>query len=97
MSLVLILRVFRVPRVYRGSIFFSLVLILHIPAYLGIKGDQFFTDRNFFQRSFYVQIGVLQFVSHVQFYAKLNTLHTNLIQSILHKIWTISCKIGHSI
>ncbi len=44
MSLVLILRVFCVHRVYRGSIFFSLVLILCIPTYLGIKGDQFFTD-----------------------------------------------------
>jgi hypothetical protein len=31
-----------------GSIFFSLVLILPIPAYLGIKEDQFFSDlRNF--------------------------------------------------
>ncbi len=47
MSLVLILRIFRVRRVYRGSNFFSLVLILRIPAYLGIKGDQFFSD-NFF-------------------------------------------------
>ncbi len=73
MSLVLILRVFCVHRVYRGSIFFSLVLILHIPMYLGIKGDRFFTDLiNFFWHSFYVQIGVLQFVSRVQFYAKLN-------------------------
>ncbi len=44
MSLVLILRVFRVRRVYRGSIFFSLVLILRIPVYLGIKGDQFFQE-----------------------------------------------------
>jgi hypothetical protein len=69
---VLILRVFCVRRVYRGSIFFSLVLILHIPVYLGIKGDQFFTDRIFFRRSFYVQIGVLQFVLHVRFFAKLN-------------------------
>jgi hypothetical protein len=43
-SLVLILRVFRIRRVCRGSIFFSLVLILRIPAYLGIKGDQFFSD-----------------------------------------------------
>ena len=64
---------FCVRRVYRGLIFFSLVLILHIPANLGIKGDQFFTDlRVFFWRSFYVQIDVLQFVSRVQFYAKLN-------------------------
>ncbi len=48
MSLVLILRVFHIRRVYRGSIFFSLVLILRIPAYLGIKGDRFFTDFGFF-------------------------------------------------
>ncbi len=48
MSLVLILRVFRIHRVYRGSIFFSLVLILHIPAYLGMKGDHFFTGLGFF-------------------------------------------------
>jgi hypothetical protein len=46
-SLVLILSVFRVRRVYRGLIFFSLVLILRIPAYLGIKGDQFLTDEFF--------------------------------------------------
>jgi hypothetical protein len=32
-SLVLILHVFRVRRVYKGLIFFSLVLILRIPAY----------------------------------------------------------------
>ncbi len=29
-------------------VFFSLVLILRIPVYLGIKGDQFFTDFGFF-------------------------------------------------
>jgi hypothetical protein len=44
----LIQRIFRVCRVYRGLIFFSLVLILQIPAYLGIKGEQFFTDFGFF-------------------------------------------------
>ncbi len=32
----------------QGIIFFSLVLILCIPTYLGVKGDQFFTDRIFF-------------------------------------------------
>ncbi len=47
-SLVLILPVFCVCRVYRRSIFFSLVLILHIHAYLGIKGDQFFSDLSIF-------------------------------------------------
>ncbi len=47
-SLVLILSVFCVRRVYRGSIFFSLVLILHICVYLGIKGDQFFSDLGIF-------------------------------------------------
>jgi hypothetical protein len=48
MSLVLILCVFHACRVYRGSFFFSLVLILRICAYLGIKGDQFFSDLGFF-------------------------------------------------
>jgi hypothetical protein len=47
-SLVVILRVFCVRRVYRGSIFFSLILILHIPAYLGVKGDRFFFRQEFF-------------------------------------------------
>ncbi len=42
MSLVLILHVFCVRRVYRESIFFSLVLIRRLCTYLGIKGDQFF-------------------------------------------------------
>jgi hypothetical protein len=41
---VLILRVFCIRRVFMGSIFFSLVLILRIPTYLVIKGDQFFSD-----------------------------------------------------
>jgi hypothetical protein len=39
---------FCVRRVYRGSIFFSLVLILHIYAYLGIKGDWFYQTWEFF-------------------------------------------------
>ncbi len=39
---------FHIHRVYRGSIFFSLVLILRIRAYLGIKGDHFFSDLGFF-------------------------------------------------
>jgi hypothetical protein len=43
MSLVLIQRVFHIRRGYRGSIIFSLVLILRICAYLGIKGDQYFS------------------------------------------------------
>jgi hypothetical protein len=78
MSLVLILRVFRVRRVYRGSIFSSLVLILCIPAYLGIKGDQFFSDLTIFLALVYVQIGVLQFVSRVQYYAKLSDFYAKL-------------------
>jgi hypothetical protein len=81
MSLVLIL-CFLVHRVYRGSIFFSLVLILRILTYLGIKGDYFFTDLSFFLHLFYVQNGVLQFVSRVQFYAKLNV--TNLYVTNLY-------------
>jgi hypothetical protein len=47
-SLVLILRVFCIHWVYRGLIFSSLVLILRIHTYLGIKGDQFFSDFGFF-------------------------------------------------
>jgi hypothetical protein len=58
----------------------SLVLILRIPAYLGIKGDHFFRLKDFLW-PFYVQIGVLQFVLRVQFNAKLNVMNlyvTNL-------------------
>ncbi len=39
---------FRMRRVYRGSICFSLVMILRIPAYLAIKGANFFSDEFFF-------------------------------------------------
>jgi hypothetical protein len=47
------------------------------------KGGPFFYRlKNIFWRSFYVQIGVLQFVSHVQFYAKLNV--TNLYVTNLY-------------
>jgi hypothetical protein len=48
MSLVLILPVFHIRRDYRGSIFFSLLLFLCIPVYLGIKGDHFFQTSEFF-------------------------------------------------
>jgi hypothetical protein len=52
---------------------YSLVLILRIHTYLEIKGAHFFSDlRNYFWQSFYVQIGVLQFVSGVQIYTKSN-------------------------
>jgi hypothetical protein len=78
MSLVLILRVFRVRRVKRGLMFFSLVLILRIPAYLGIKEDQFYSDSSFFLVLVYVQIGVLQFVSHVLFYVKSSNFYAKL-------------------
>ncbi len=67
----MILPVFRVSGVCREGIIFSLVLILNIPAYLGIKGDQIFQIKKIW-RLFYVQIRVLKFVSHVQFYARLN-------------------------
>ncbi len=79
MSPVLILCVYCVFRVYRGSIFFSLVLILRIPAYLGIKGIDFFQKR-FFWRSFYIQIGVLKSVSPVQFYGPI------FMQNWMHQI-----------
>jgi hypothetical protein len=42
----------------------------------GGQGGPFFFRHDFFWRLFYVQIGVLQFVSRVQFYAKL--IGTNL-------------------
>jgi hypothetical protein len=62
---------------------YSLVLILCIPAYLEIKGDQSFSDlRNFFGGFFYVPNGVLQFVSGDHFYAKLNV--TNLYVTNLY-------------
>jgi hypothetical protein len=85
-----VLRVFRVCRVYRGS-FISLVLILRIPAYLGVKGDHFFQTSELFWRSFYIQIGVQQFVSCVQFYAKLSDFYaklnvTNLYVTNLYQI-----------
>ncbi len=130
MSLVLILCVFCVHRVYRGLIFFSLVLILRIPVYLGIKGDQFFSDLQIFlalvQRTNWctticitcpilckiiwflrnieciefvcnkfvlvlVQIDVIQFESSncirsICTKTNTNSLHTNLIHSILRKI-----------
>ncbi len=38
----------------------------------GDKGGPIFYKQDFFRHSFYVQCGVLQFVSRVQFYAKLN-------------------------
>ncbi len=44
----LILPVFCIRGVYRGLICFSLVLILRTPTYLGIKGDQFFSDMGIF-------------------------------------------------
>ncbi len=47
-SLVLILRVFCIRSVYRGLMFFTLVLILRIRAYLVTKGDQFFSNLGFF-------------------------------------------------
>jgi hypothetical protein len=47
-SLVLILCVFRIRRVYRGSILLSLVLILCICVYLGIKGAGFFSYLDIF-------------------------------------------------
>ncbi len=133
-SLVLILHVFHVRRVYRGLFFFSLVLILHIPAYLGIKGDQFFTD---FKKNLalvlrtnwctticitclilheiecikfvcsefvlvLVQIDLIQFefsncIRSICTKTNKNSLHTNLIHSILRKNWTILHKIGQVI
>ncbi len=64
-------------------LFFSLVLILSILAYLGIKGDLFFCRlKDFFWRLFYVQIGVLQFVSQDRFYAKSNTMNLYIMKFV---------------
>jgi hypothetical protein len=86
-SLVLILCVFRVPRVYRGS-FFSFVLILRIPAYLGIKGGQFFSDLRIFFGARFVYNLVYYNLYHVSdympnFYGELNVANlyvTNLYE-----------------
>jgi hypothetical protein len=107
MSLVLILRVFRVRRVYRGSFFFSLVLILCIPAYLRIKRDRLrkIECNKFVCNEFVlvlVQIDLIQFESSncirsICTKTDTNSLHTNSIHSILRKNRTISRKIGHVI
>ena len=47
-------------------------------------GPIFFSLKIFFQRSFQVQIGVLQFVSRVQFYAKLSNFYAKLNVSNLY-------------
>ncbi len=50
----------------------------HVP---GDKGGPIFYSQEFVWRLFYAQIGVLQFVLRVQFYAKLNVMNlyvTNL-------------------
>ncbi len=78
MSLVLILHVFRVRRVYRGSIFFSLVLILCIPVYLGIKVDQFFSDLSIFFVLILSTNWCSTIVSRVQFYAKSYNFYAKL-------------------
>ncbi len=76
-SLVLILCVFRIHRVYRGWFFLLSTGSTHsrIP---GGKGGLIFFRQDFFQRSFYVQIGVLQIVSRAQFYAKLSDFYAKL-------------------
>jgi hypothetical protein len=79
MSLVLILCVFHVRRVYRGSIFFLLSTdstYSRVPRDKG--GPIFYRLKNFFWHSFYVQIGVLQFELRVRFYAKLNVSNLNV-------------------
>ncbi len=77
--------------------FFSLVLILRIPAYLGIKGDWFFSD-DFIFWSFYIQIGVLQFVSRVWFLREIernkfvcNKFVSNLVQINLIQFEYTNC------
>ncbi len=64
-SLVLILRVFHVHRVYRGSFCFHSTDSTYSRVPGGKGGPSFFRLRNFLGHSFYVQIGVPQFVSCV--------------------------------
>jgi hypothetical protein len=84
MSLVLILRVFHVRRVYRGLFIF----LSTDSTYSRVPGDKrgsiFFRLKNFFRRSFYVQIDVLQFVSPVRFYAKSSNFYAKLNVSNLY-------------
>ncbi len=61
---------------YVGFVGDQLFLLSTDSTYSCVPGDKggliFFRLRNFIRRSFYVQIDVLQFVSCVRFYAKLN-------------------------
>jgi hypothetical protein len=59
--------------VYFFHLFYrSLVLNLPVPSVAGVKGESFFFRlKEFFWRLFYVQIGILQYVSRFQIYAKL--------------------------
>jgi hypothetical protein len=63
----------RVPSIDSRIDFF---LLSADSAYSNVPGDKggpiFYRRRIFFRCTFYVQIGVLQFVLRVQFYAKLN-------------------------
>jgi hypothetical protein len=109
----LILPVLCVRGVYRGSVFFSLVLILRIPAYLGIKGDHFFSDvRIFFGgcTTICITCPILREIecNKVVFNKfVLGLLQIDIIQSIFNKtntnllhtnlLHSISCKIGHAI
>jgi hypothetical protein len=65
-----------------GSIFFLLSKDSTYSCVPGDKGGPIFFRLDFFWRSFYVRIGVLQFVLRVQFYAKLNV--TNLYVTNLY-------------
>ncbi len=78
MSLVLILCVFCVRRVYGGLIFFLLSTDSTYSRVPGDKGGPFFFRPDFFLPSFYVKIGVLQFVSRVQLYAKSSNFYAKL-------------------
>ncbi len=64
---------------YVGFIGDHFFLLSTDSTYLQVPGDKggsiFFRLRNLFWRSFYVQIDVLQFVSRVRFYAKMNVLN----------------------
>jgi hypothetical protein len=84
-SLVLILPVFCIRRVYKGSFFCLLSTDSTYSRVPGNKGgSNFFRLRDFFWRSFYIQIDVLQIVLPVQFYAKSSDFYAKLNVSNLY-------------
>jgi hypothetical protein len=71
-----------------GIIWDQFFLLITDSRYSHVPGDKggpfFFRLQNFFRCSFYVQIGVLHFVSRVQFYAILSNFYAKLNVSNLY-------------